>query len=120
MIAINRAYNNTIGDNPHYVMFGSDRKHVVMWDTPEPFKPLYHFDDLSGIRGRQAKLAHQYVRDRMFPEIAKYQQKHNLHTRDRAKLTLNERVNAKHYAKLTEHPKMSPFWEGPYVVTKMH
>ena len=120
MIAINTAYNNTLGDNPHYALFGYDRKHVALWDGPEPFEPLYNFNDEPGLRARQAKLAHNFVRDRMYQELLKYQQKHNIHTKDREKLVLHQRVYAKYHPKITEYPKLSPRWEGPFVVTKIH
>jgi transposase InsO family protein len=120
MIAINTAYNDTLGDNPHYVLFGYDRQHVVLWDTPEPFTPLYNLDSVSEIQGRQAKLVHQMVRTRMYQQLLEYQRKHNLKTKQRPALVLNQRVYLKYRPKPNEHAKLAPKWEGPFTVTKIH
>ena len=120
MISINTAPNVTSGDNPHFLLYGYDRKHVVMWDKPIPTQPMYNLDDLSAVREKQSRLVHQFIRDRMHNQLQDFQRKHNLHTRSRNPLFLNQRVYLRHRPRPDEHAKLSPRWEGPYVVTRVH
>jgi hypothetical protein len=115
MSAINTAFNVSIGDSPHFMLFAEDKSHPAAIESPERNAPIYNYDDYYKVATQRFASIRAYLKKELDVQMSEYLQSKNKHTKKRS-LCVGDRCYVKHVPNVSENRKFAPNFEGPYVV----
>ena len=112
--ALNASINSTIGDTPHFVLYGVDKRLPYDLLLAEP-RPVYNYDDIVQVRFRQSQAIFNRVRRHLECSTEKMLEQQHKRARN-----LNIDVGSLVYVLVhdiqTSFKKLSEKFEGPYRV----
>jgi len=112
---INTTYNVSIGDNPHFALFGVDKRHPISWEDDGVNEPVYNVDDYLAVANRKIKYVHSNIKHILNESINKYLEECNQKARVRS-FEVGARCYLRYNPKVGESSKLAPKFEGPFKV----
>ncbi len=112
MASLNSSLHKSIGDTPHYVVFGQDQRLPYSFLLKEE-EPIYNFDDYVRVRGTDFQKIYKRVSHNI-ADSKSAMNEHKWNTASQKIIIIGDLV----YIKIHEPKnKLAPRFEGPYRVT---
>ena len=116
--AINTAFNSTLGDNSHFLLFGYDHRHIASVPSPNNLQPIYNYDEFYSVITNKFQQIRKYLHTRIPSETKKFINIKNKNAKNRF-LKVNDRCFLKTPVMPGENKKFSAHYDGPYQVLKI-
>lgn len=116
-LAINSAYNISVDDTPHYLLFHVDKRLPFDLTQTPVLSPIYSIDDYVTVTSNRAQQVFQKVKESL--EISNANQQKLQHNRAKEKpILIGTRCFIKALVQPGKSKKLSPKWKGPFRVMK--
>lgn len=115
---INTTYNSSIGENPHFALFGWDKKYQVNWFDDGVKEVVYNYEDYFALLNRRMKTIRKFLKENLHDQTTQYLASANTKARKRSFIK-GERCYVRYIPRPTESKKLAPNFEGPFHVEEV-
>jgi hypothetical protein len=116
--SINSAYNVSINENPHFALYGYDKRSPYQWiEYDTKVAPIYNYSDYSTVIQNRATKTFKFLKERLQKSTDDYIKTQHKHAKQR-EMFVNQRCFVKYIPTINENKKLAKKWDGPYIIAK--
>lgn len=115
---INTTFNVSIGDTPHFALYGTDKTYPLAWTDDSISKPVYNYDCYFTGLAKRMKAIRSDLKTILDESTEKYLGQANKNSRVR-NFNIGDRCFVKYHAKVGESSKLAANYEGPFRIKEI-